>query len=54
MCVRASVRIIASQVPRFRHLADSKDLADPAPVTAGAAPPNKKAPRSECAIDTDR
>ena len=26
----------------------------PAPATAGAAPPKKKAPRSECAIDTDR
>ena len=27
---------------------------DHAPATAGAAPPKKKAPRSECAIDTDR
>ena len=27
---------------------------NPAPPTAGAAPPKKKAPRSECAIDTDR
>ena len=27
---------------------------DPAPAIAGAAPPKKKAPRSKCAIDTDR
>ena len=32
----------------------SLEVTYPAPATASAAPPNKKAPRSECAIDTDR
>ena len=47
-------RAVAKAVPENIIRSESEFIHNPAPATAGAAPPKKKAPRSECAIDTDR